>query len=133
MEPARTQRRFTLSEKIAIVRESLAPGVSATHVARRHRIAVNVFYYWRKAYREVVDTDLTKVEGGAAIEKEVADRGCGRWRAAGRPGARSACAQLLLIVPPLAEPFPQQRDLERALPEQPFEVAHLQPTFPVNE
>ena len=73
MEPARTQRRFTLSEKIAIVRESLAPGVSATHVARRHRIAVNVLYYWRKAYKEVVDTDLTKVEGGAAVEKEVAD------------------------------------------------------------
>lgn len=73
MESPRTQRRFTLSEKIAIVRESLAPGVSATHVARRHRIAVNVLYYWRKAYREVADTDLTKVEGGAAIEKEVAD------------------------------------------------------------
>jgi len=59
-EPPRTHRRFTLSEKIAIVRESLAPGVSASFVARRHRIAVNVLYYWRKAYRDVIDTDLTR-------------------------------------------------------------------------
>ena len=73
MESPRTQRRFTLSEKIAIVRESLSPGVSATHVARRHKIAVNVLYYWRKAYKDVIDTDLTKVESGAATEKEVAD------------------------------------------------------------
>jgi transposase len=73
MESPRTQRRFTLSEKIAIVRESLSPGVSATHVARRHQIAVNVLYYWRKAYKDVIDTDLTKVEGGAAAEREIAD------------------------------------------------------------
>lgn len=73
MESPRTQRRFTLSEKIAIVRESMVPGVNATHVARRHRIAVNVLYYWRKAYKDVADTDLTKVEGGAASEKEIAD------------------------------------------------------------
>jgi transposase len=73
MESARTQRRFTLSEKIAIVRESRSPGVSATHVARRHKIAVNVLYYWRKAYKDVIDTDLTKVEGGAAAEREIAD------------------------------------------------------------
>ena len=73
MESPRTQRRFTLSEKIAIVRESLVPGVSATHVARRHKIAVNVLYYWRKAYKDVIDTDLTKVEGGAAAEREIAD------------------------------------------------------------
>lgn len=72
MESQRTQRRFTLSEKIAIVRESLAPGVSASHVARRHQIAVNVLYYWRKAYKDVADTDLTKVEGGVA-EKEISD------------------------------------------------------------
>jgi transposase len=72
MESPRTQRRFTLSEKIAIVRESLAPGVSASHVARRHQIAVNVLYYWRKAYKDVVDTDLTKVADGTA-EKEIAD------------------------------------------------------------
>ena len=72
-EPPRTHRRFTLSEKIAIVRESMAPGVSATHVARRHHIAVNVVYYWRKAYREVVEADLTQVAASASVDKEIED------------------------------------------------------------
>jgi transposase len=72
-EPLRTNRRFTLSEKIAVVRESLVPGVSATHVARRHAIAVNVLYYWRKAYKDVVNTDLTKLQDGTAVEAQIAD------------------------------------------------------------
>lgn len=71
--PPRTARRFTLSEKIAIVRESLAPGVTASYVARRHGIALNVLYYWRKAYREVAAADLTRVEAGAGTDKEIED------------------------------------------------------------
>jgi transposase len=63
----RTQRRFTLTEKLAIVRESLAPGITASHVARRHGVALNLLYYWRKAYRELLDTDLTKA---AAVHGE---------------------------------------------------------------
>ena len=55
----RTQRR-TLSEKIEIVRESFIPGVVAAHVARRHGVALNVLYYWRKVYRDVARTDLTE-------------------------------------------------------------------------
>ena len=65
----RTQRRFTLGEKLAIVRESLAPGVTASYVARRHGLALNVLYYWRKAYRELLRTDLT----GASTERAAAD------------------------------------------------------------
>ena len=72
-DPPRTHRRFTLSEKIAIVRESLVPGVSASHVARRHRIAVNVLYYWRKAYKDVLATDLTQVEPGSGADAQVED------------------------------------------------------------
>ncbi len=72
-DPLRTHRRFTLSEKIAIVRESRAPGVSASHVARRHRIAVNVLYYWRKAYKDLLGTDLTKVESGPASDQQLED------------------------------------------------------------
>jgi transposase len=72
-ETPRTHRRFSLTEKIAIVRESLAPGVSASFVARRHRIAVNVLYYWRKAYKDVVETDLTKVESAPSADKELDD------------------------------------------------------------
>ena len=72
-EIPRTHRRFSLSEKIAIVRESLAPGVTAAHIARRHRIAVNVLYYWRKAYGQLAEADLTASPPTAAAEKEVAD------------------------------------------------------------
>jgi len=69
----RPQRRFTLGEKIAIVRESNAPGMSAAHVAREHGIAVNVLYYWRKAYGEVAQTDLTTFESRGTMAKEVED------------------------------------------------------------
>ena len=53
--------RRSLSEKVAIVRESMQPGTTATHVARKHNVALNVLYYWRKVYRDLVDTDLSKV------------------------------------------------------------------------
>jgi transposase len=68
----RGARRRTLSEKISIVRESLAPGVVAAHVARRHGIALNVLYYWRKVYSDVITTDLT---GGSteSSQGELAD------------------------------------------------------------
>lgn len=66
-------RRFTLSEKIAIVREASIPGISTTHVARRHGVAVNVLYYWRKAYADVAQTDLAAAEAGSATDRELAD------------------------------------------------------------
>lgn len=70
----RTQRRFTLSEKLAIVRESMAPGVTASFVARRHGLALNVLYYWRKAYRELLATDLTRADPQrTAADREVED------------------------------------------------------------
>jgi transposase len=68
----RGARRRTLSEKIAIVRESLAPGVVAAHVARTHGVPLNVLYYWRKVYSEVITTDLTS-EPSDAIRGELAD------------------------------------------------------------
>ena len=73
IDPSRTHKRFTLTEKIAIVRESMAPGVSASYVARRHRIAVNVLYYWRKAYKDVLDTDLTKVSASPVTDPQLDD------------------------------------------------------------
>lgn len=72
-DSARTHRKFTLGEKVAIVRESLVPGVSASHVARRHGIAVNVLYYWRKAYKDLLGTDLTRVEAAAAADPQLED------------------------------------------------------------
>jgi transposase len=56
-----TRYRRSVSEKVAIVRESMQPGITATHVARKHKVALNVLYYWRKVYRDLVDADLSKV------------------------------------------------------------------------
>jgi transposase len=72
-EPARARRTYTLAEKISIVRESMAPGVSASFVARRHHIAVNVLYYWRKAYGELLAADLTRIEAGAETDRQLQD------------------------------------------------------------
>jgi transposase len=72
-DPSGTRKRFSLTEKIAIVRESLVPGVRAAYIARRHGIAVNVLYYWRKVYRDIADTDLTKVAPGESEDKELED------------------------------------------------------------
>ncbi len=59
--------RRSLSEKIAIVRESMAPGAATAAVARRHQISVNVLYYWRKVYRELLDADLSGVARGGDV------------------------------------------------------------------
>lgn len=67
------QRRFTLSEKLAIVRESMAPGITASHVARRHGVALNLLYYWRKAYGELLQTDLTRATSTEIGDRELED------------------------------------------------------------
>ena len=68
----RAQRRYSLSEKLAIVRESMAPGVTASFVARKHGLALNVLYYWRKAYRDLLQTDLTRAQPDAP-DREIED------------------------------------------------------------
>ena len=71
--PRGARHRRSLSEKIAIVRESMLPGMSAAHVAKRHQIALNVLYYWRKVYRDLIDADLTAPAQAKAGESEIAD------------------------------------------------------------
>ena len=69
--------RRSLSEKVAIVRESLQPGTTATHVAKKYGVALNVLYYWRKVYRCLVDADIAKVlpitGGDSDKERVIAD------------------------------------------------------------
>jgi transposase len=72
-ESSGTRKRFTLSEKIAIVRESFVPGVRAAYIARHYGIAVNVLYYWRKVYRDIADTDLMQAQPAENADKEMAD------------------------------------------------------------
>jgi len=51
----------------------MMPGMSAAHVAKRHQIALNVLYYWRKVYRDVINADLTAPAQPQAEEGEIAD------------------------------------------------------------
>src|SRR5262245_43628636 len=42
------RRRWGREDKLRIVRESLAPNVVVTEVARRHEISTGLLYSWRK-------------------------------------------------------------------------------------
>ena len=42
------RRRWTAAEKVAIVNETYEPGVTVSLVARRHGIASNQLFHWRK-------------------------------------------------------------------------------------
>jgi transposase len=59
--PKRARYRRSLSEKLAIVRESMKGETSVVEVARRHGISPNVLFYWRRVYRDLADQDLTAV------------------------------------------------------------------------
>jgi transposase len=65
--PKRPRYRRSLSEKIAIVRESMKGDAPVAHVARRHGVSPNVLFYWRRVYRELVGQDLTAVAQGDAL------------------------------------------------------------------
>ena len=45
------RRRWTAAEKMAMVRETLEPGVSVSLVARRHGVNPNQLFHWRKLYQ----------------------------------------------------------------------------------
>lgn len=59
--PKRPRYRRSLSEKIAIVRESMSGEAPVAQVARRHGVSPNVLFYWRRVYRDLLDQDLTAV------------------------------------------------------------------------
>lgn len=46
------RRRWTAAEKLAIVEETLLPGESVSAVARRHGVAANLLYRWRRLMTE---------------------------------------------------------------------------------
>lgn len=46
------RRRWTLTEKLRIVEESSQPGMSVSYVARKHGIAPNLLFRWRKLMSE---------------------------------------------------------------------------------
>jgi transposase len=69
----RTLHRWrSLTEKLEIVRESLVPGTSAADVSKSHAISLSMLYRWRKAYRDLVATDLTQSSRDSQADESVA-------------------------------------------------------------
>ncbi len=66
------RRYWSVEQKLAIVEETLAPGASVSVVARRHGVAPNLVYRWRRLMQEggavAVGSDETVV-GEAQVKK----------------------------------------------------------------
>lgn len=62
----------SLTQKLEIVKESLVPGASAAQVSKSHGISLRMLYRWRKAYADMVATDLTRAPGDAVAADVVA-------------------------------------------------------------
>ena len=61
---AEHRRRWTASEKLAMVRETYEPGMTVSLVARRHGVNPNQVFHWRKLERIGA---LTAVEAGDTV------------------------------------------------------------------
>ncbi len=46
------RRRWPWDEKIRLVEETLAPGVTVADVSRRHGVAQSLLFYWRRLARD---------------------------------------------------------------------------------
>ena len=64
------RRRWTASEKVRIVEETFEPGMTVSLVARRHGIAPNQLFTWR---RLVVEGALTAAGSGEQVVVPASD------------------------------------------------------------
>lgn len=58
------RRRRTPQEKIAIIQQTMEPGMTVSHVARLHGINANPIFKWRKQYEY---GSLTAVASGEEV------------------------------------------------------------------
>ncbi|QGR07394.1 hypothetical protein CTZ24_20260, partial [Pantoea phytobeneficialis] len=58
------RRRRTPQEKIAIIQQTMEPGMTVSHVARLHGINANQIFKWRRQYE---DGSLTAVTSGGEV------------------------------------------------------------------
>lgn len=71
------RRRRSPQEKIAIVQETLQPGMTVSHVARLHGLSANQIFTWRKQYQEgsltaiVAGEDVVPASELAAAVKQI--------------------------------------------------------------
>ena len=70
------RRRFSVEQKLAIVRETFEPGRSVSTVARQHDVHANQVFKWRKLYQEgslaavrTVETVVPASELAAAMKQ----------------------------------------------------------------
>jgi transposase len=76
---AARRRRFTTEQKLAIVAESMQPGMSISYVARQHGLSPSMVFRWRRLMseggREAVRADDEVVPAAEArrLEERVRD------------------------------------------------------------
>ena len=58
------RKRKTPQEKIAIIQQTMEPGMTVSHVARLHGINANQIFKWRRQYE---DGSLTAVASGEEV------------------------------------------------------------------
>jgi transposase len=73
------RRRFSLKQKLAIVEETMQPGMSISYVARRHGLSPSLVFRWRRLMsdggREAVraDDDVVPVAELRWLEERLRD------------------------------------------------------------
>jgi transposase len=74
------RRRFSLKQKLAIVEETMQPGMSISYVARRHGLSPSLVFRWRRLLmsdggREAVraDNDVVPVAELRRLEERLRD------------------------------------------------------------
>ena len=71
------RRRFTTEQKMAIIAETMQPGVSMSYVARRHGLSPSLVFRWRRLMneggREAVraDDDVVPASEARRLEEKV--------------------------------------------------------------
>ena len=73
------RRRFTTEQKLAVVAETMQPGMSISYVARRHGLAPSLVFRWRQLMSEGgkeavrVDDDVVGATEVRRLEERVRD------------------------------------------------------------
>jgi transposase len=73
------RRRFTTEQKLAVVAETMQPGMSISYVARRHGLSPSLVFRWRQLMSEGgkeairVDDDVVGANEVRRLEERVRD------------------------------------------------------------
>ncbi len=71
------RRRWSLQEKLRLIEEASLPGMSVSFVARKHGVAPNLLFRWRKLMREggkqaiKADNEVVSVAELKALKRQV--------------------------------------------------------------